>query len=140
MRMMRTTYKMPIYGQQKQEKSYVELPCYANYAVTERIRFYNTSESPPIELGKKTFHCIRRITLDRLEKCRGCLRDCGRGCFKLDSQYANMPELVDILIEVYKTRIKSCTPTGTIWYDDKQADKIRKLIFKGNTQNTELPL
>ena len=92
---------MSLYKQQKQQPEPQAMLCWTGYAVCERIMLYKNTTDAPIELGKKTFHCIRRFSLDAIpDKCHNCVRDLGKETFFLNKEYYS-PELLSLMVRVY---------------------------------------
>jgi hypothetical protein len=111
--------------------------CYTGYAINERILLHTKSGVPPTELGKKTFHCLRRFTLDAIpNKCNTCVKDINCRCFFLNKHYYST-ELVALLVKFYGDNAKLGIGDSHIWDFNKYYHEIIKAMENPITQKPE---
>ena len=117
----------------KQEETPQTVSCFTGYSVKERILVYKPNETPT-ELGFKTFHCIRRFTVDYLAgKCNLCTKDINKESFYIHKQYYSQ-EMLLLMIRVYEKGVKERF-SGAIWPDNQYFNDIIKCMAKPMPMN-----
>lgn len=97
--------------------------CYTGYVISENIQLYSKPREH-ITIGKKTFHCLRRFTLDAIPgQCDKCTKDMSANCFYIPKCYYS-DRLVEILVEVYKNKAKKLIGANAIWWDNEKYKEI----------------
>ena len=111
------------------------MACYSGYTVKERINLHSR-KAPPIELGFKTFHCVRRFMLAKINgRCELCKKDMNKECFFIHKDYYG-PNLVLMLIRIYENCFKTRF-NGDIWPDAPYYADIVRAISSPMPKNIE---
>ena len=117
-----------LYEKPKETPQVQNLPCYYNFAVSEKVMLYPT-EKTCIELGTKIFHCVRRFTSTAMPDCKKCIKDMNKECFVISKQYYS-PELVTLLIKEYTRRAFICDGGSQIFWNDRCLPEMMAEIAK----------
>ena len=117
---------MPIFKDDK-PKEQAPVACFSNHVISERIMLYRDNVNPPVELGIKKFHCVRRFMYNKIPgKCETCNRDMSRECFYIHKQYFS-PEMLMLITRLYEDCVKTRF-SGSIWPEDSCFNAVLKAM------------